>query len=58
MNAIFAPVSYAFASLLFLVLAVLVAIGWRQRLQSGLLFLASLLSSLWAGQLGVQSITG
>ena len=58
MNAIFAPVSYAFASLLFLVLAVLVAIGWRQRLQSGLLFLASLLSSLWAGQLGVHSITG
>ncbi len=58
MNAIFAPVSYAFASLLFLVLAVLVAIGWRQRLQSGLLFLASLLSSLWAGQLTVQSITG
>lgn len=58
MNGILAPVSYAFAALLFLVLAVLVAIGWRKRLQSGLLFLASLLSSLWAGQLAYQAVTG
>ncbi len=58
MSAVLAPVSYAIAALLFLILAILVATGWRKRLQSGLLLLASLISAAWALQLGVQSVTG
>ena len=58
MSSILAPVSYAIAALLFLILAILVAIGWRRRLQSGLLLLAALVGVVWAGQITVQSVTG
>lgn len=56
MTFILAPVSYAIASLLFLILAVLVAIAWRRRLQSGLLMAAALVNAVWAGQLFIQSV--
>ena len=57
MSFILAPVSYAIAALLFLLLAILVATGWKRRLQGGLLLLASLVSSAWAAQLAIQSVT-
>jgi len=58
MSLILVPVSYAIASLLFLILAVLVAVGWRNRLQNNLLLLASLVSAIWAGQIGYHAVTG
>ncbi len=58
MGLILAPVSYAIASLLCLTLAVLVAVGWRNRLQNNLLLLASFVSAFWAGQLAYHAVTG
>jgi len=54
---ILAPVSYAIAALLFLLLTILVATGWGRRLQSGLLLVASLANAVWAGQLAIQSVS-
>ena len=58
MSVILAPVSYAIASLLFLILAVLVMIGWQRSLQAGLLLLASLISAAWSGQIAIQLVSG
>ena len=58
MGLILAPVSYAIASLLCLTLAVLVAVGWRNRLQNNLLLLASFVSAFWAAQLAYHAVTG
>lgn len=53
--AIFAPISYLAAALLFAVLAVLVVTAWKQRLQSGLLVSAAVLSAIWAAMQALQS---
>jgi putative PEP-CTERM system histidine kinase len=54
-SAIVAPVSYALAALLFLILAILVATGWQKRTQSGLLIIAALVSSIWASIQAIQT---
>ena len=56
MSGILAPVSYAFAVSLFLILAILVVTGWQRRLQSGLLIIAALVSAAWAGVQALQSV--
>ena len=55
---VLAPVSYAIAALLFLLLAVLIATGWSWRRQTVLLLIASLVSAVWAAQLTIQSVSG
>ena len=55
---VLAPVSYAIAALLFLLLAILVATGWSRRRQTVLLLIASLVSAVWAAQLAIQSVSG
>jgi putative PEP-CTERM system histidine kinase len=54
--AIFAPISFLLAALLFVILAILLATGWRRRLQSGLLILAVLVSAGWAGAFFLQTL--